>query len=600
VVLMAGHTYAYNGIVQRLRDMVRNNELGRLHYVDSARLNLGLYRSDVSVVWDLAAHDIAIMNFVLDSTPEVVAARSGHVANPRFDDIAYLWLEYGGHQIAGAIHVSWLDPCKVRRVTIVGSERMAVFNDLSTDAPLKIYDKGVEFAEGGRLGDGRRGEPPLSYRYGDIHAPYLKFEEPLLVEDQHFLDVHPGRPPAHRRPIGTRGRRGPRRRRRVPSKQHRGEHGRVPEARGMSGPAPVPFVDLAPIHADIHDELLARMAAIVARGDFVGGGAVAEFEEAWAHYCGRRHAVGVANGTDALELALRALGIGPGDEVIVPANTFVATPEAVVAAGAAPHFVDVDPETLLVTPHLVADAIGPRTAAVIPVHLYGQVADMDGIVAVARRAGIAVVEDAAQAHGATWRRRAGSFGEVGCFSFYPGKNLGAFGDAGAVVTDDAALAARVRSIANHGRSASSRHSHDAVGMNSRLDTLQAAVLLVKLPHLDEWNGLRRRAAARYRARFAEMAGVEPVAIDPRAGSVHHLEVVRLRNRDVAAEVLRRGGVGTGLHYPVPCHRQCPFAADVSLPVCEAAASEILSLPMYAHLSDEQVDRVVDTLAEVLP
>ncbi|MCU0269498.1 MAG: DegT/DnrJ/EryC1/StrS family aminotransferase [Acidimicrobiales bacterium] len=375
----------------------------------------------------------------------------------------------------------------------------------------------------------------------------------------------------------------------------------IPGPTGTPTAAPVPFVDLAPIHAEIHDEVLARLTAIVERGDFVGGGAVGEFEEAWARYCGRRHAVGVANGTDALELALRALGVGPGDEVIVPANTFIATPEAVVAAGATPRFVDVDPATLLVTPELVADAVGPRTAAVIPVHLYGQVCDMDGIVAVARRAGIAVVEDAAQAHGATWRHaRAGSFGQVGCFSFYPGKNLGAFGDGGAVVTDDEALAERIRSLANHGRSATSRHAHDHVGMNSRLDTLQAAVLLTKLPHLDAWNALRRRAATRYRARLAAVAGVEAVAVAADAESVHHLEIVRVPDRDGVAGRLRTQGIATGLHYPVPCHRQPPFAAEVALAVCEQAATEILSLPMYPYLSDAQVDRVVDALAEALP
>jgi dTDP-4-amino-4,6-dideoxygalactose transaminase len=361
----------------------------------------------------------------------------------------------------------------------------------------------------------------------------------------------------------------------------------------------VPFVDLALMHGPIHTEVVAAFAGIVERGDFVGGRAVEEFEAAWARSCDRAHAVGVANGTDALELALRALGIGPRDEVIVPANTFIATAEAVVAAGAGIRFVDVDPDTLLVTAEAVAAAIGPRTAAVIPVHLYGQMVDMDAVGAVARRAGIAVVEDAAQAHRATWRgRRAGSFGDVACFSFYPGKNLGAFGDAGAVVTDDAAVAGRIRSMGNHGRSATSKHLHELVGMNSRLDTVQAAALLAKLPHLDGWNALRRQADARYRVRLADVDGVEPVAVAPGAESVHHLEVVRVARRDAVATGLRERGVQTGVHYPVPCHRQPPlFQADLHLPVCEAAAAEILSLPMYPHLTDEQVDRVVDALRE---
>jgi dTDP-4-amino-4,6-dideoxygalactose transaminase len=360
----------------------------------------------------------------------------------------------------------------------------------------------------------------------------------------------------------------------------------------------LPFVDLRPIRDEIGDDALARIAEVVQRGDFVGGSATAEFETAWADYCGRDHAVGVGNGTDALELALRALGIGAGDEVIVPANTFIATPAAVVAAGAIPRFVDVDPATLLVTADLVADAISGRTAAVIPVHLYGQVPDMDAIGEVARRAGLAVVEDAAQAHGATWRgRRAGSFGIAACFSFYPGKNLGAFGDGGAVVTDDAVLAERIRSLGNHGRAAHSKHVHELVGVNSRLDTLQAAVLLAKLPHLDAWNARRRRAARGYRERLSGVASIRGVEVASDAESVHHLQVIRVPQRDDLAARLAERGIATGIHYPLPCHRQPAFPTEVTLPVSEAAAGEILSLPMYPHLTDAQIDQVTTAIAE---
>jgi dTDP-4-amino-4,6-dideoxygalactose transaminase len=272
----------------------------------------------------------------------------------------------------------------------------------------------------------------------------------------------------------------------------------------------------------------------------------------------------------------------------------------VVAAGATPRFVDVDPTTLLVTADGIADALGPATAAVIPVHLYGQVADMDGITAVARRAGIAVVEDAAQAHGATWRgARAGSFGEAACFSFYPGKNLGAFGDGGAVVTDDAMLAERIRSLGNHGRSSGSKHVHERVGTNSRLDSLQAAVLLAKLPRLDDWNAARRAAAERYRESLRAVPGLDFVVVAPDAVSVHHLEVIRVADRDAMAERLSQRGIHTGIHYPIPCHRQPAFPNEPALPVCEAAAAEILSLPMFPHLSSEQVDRVVAAIQEVL-
>jgi dTDP-4-amino-4,6-dideoxygalactose transaminase len=357
--------------------------------------------------------------------------------------------------------------------------------------------------------------------------------------------------------------------------------------------AGIPFVDLGALHAELGAELDAAWQEIRTTSAFVGGRFVERFERAWAEYCGVDHAVGVANGTDAIELALRALGIGPGDEVIVPANTFIATAEAVAATGAAPRFVDVDPANLLVSPEAVRAAINRRTAALIAVHLYGQPADIDALRPLCDRSGIALVEDAAQAHGARWRgRRAGALGDVACFSFYPGKNLGAFGDGGAVVTNDAALAERVRSLGDHGRAAEDRHLHPLVGRNSRLDAVQAAVLTIKLPHLDGWNSQRRRCAAHYRRRLAD-APVELLTDDPRAEPVHHLFVVRTAAREDLIERLSRRGIGSGIHYPVPCHRQAPFEEVLAtdLPEIDRASPEIISLPMYPHLRDDQIDEV---------
>lgn len=355
------------------------------------------------------------------------------------------------------------------------------------------------------------------------------------------------------------------------------------------------------MHAEVEAGFEVVWRETLASSGFVGGRAVADFESQWAQYCGRGHAVGVANGTDAIELSLRALGIGEGDEVLVPANTFIATPAAVVAAGAIPRFVDVDEHTLLVTASLLDAAITPSTAAVIVVHLYGQLPDMDAIAAVVDRAGLALVEDAAQAHGATWRgRRAGAFGRAGCFSFYPGKNLGALGDGGAIVTDDAALAESIRSLANHGRAESSHFAHEVVGRNSRLDGLQAGLLSVKLARLDDWNGGRREAHRLYGLGLAGSTAVQVTVADG-AESVFHLEVVRTRQRDAVAAGLERRGVATGIHYPIPCHRQVGFArwADGPLPVAERTAGEILSLPMYPHLTADGVTRVCSALAEVL-
>jgi dTDP-4-amino-4,6-dideoxygalactose transaminase len=365
----------------------------------------------------------------------------------------------------------------------------------------------------------------------------------------------------------------------------------------------VPFTDLAAMTKEIWPAIERDYLACLLGAGYIGGPAVESFEREWAAYCGADHAVGVANGTDALQLSLTALGIGPGDEVVVPANTFVATAAAVVRAGATPRFADVSDDTLLMTPETLSAAITPRTRAVMIVHLYGQMPDMAGLLAVADNAGILVIEDAAQAHGAEWGgRRAGSFGAAACFSFYPGKNLGAFGDAGAVVTSRPEVADRVRALANHGRShGSSHYEHEVVGTNSRLDTLQAIALSGKLARLDAWTQRRIELAARYRDQLSG-TGLKLVGIAPPARHVYHLFVVRLAERDRVRVELGRRGIQTGVHYPVPCHLQPPLRrfADGALPVAEQAAQELLSLPLFPHMTDDQVDVVCEVLGHLLP
>ncbi|MDQ0381546.1 DegT/DnrJ/EryC1/StrS family aminotransferase [Amycolatopsis thermophila] len=365
----------------------------------------------------------------------------------------------------------------------------------------------------------------------------------------------------------------------------------------MNRPSRIPFTDLAAMTGEIAEEVAERWQRIIASSAFIGGRAVADFEAEWSDYCGTTECVGVGNGTDALRLVLTALGIGAGDEVVVPANTFVATAEAVCGAGAVPRFADVSPDTLLVTAESVRAAITPRTAAVIVVHLYGQVVDTAAISTVTGPAGIAVIEDAAQAHGATWGgRRAGSFGVAGAFSFYPGKNLGAFGDSGAVVTSDARLADRVRSLHDHGRVAGSHVRHEVVGTNSRLDALQAAVLSAKLRHLDRWTEARIAIARRYRDAMAgtvfRMAGTRPEARD-----VYHLAVTRVPDRDEVRRLLDALGVDTGIHYPTACHLHEPYQrfADSPLPVAERSATELLSLPMFPHMSEDQIGQVCEAI-----
>jgi dTDP-4-amino-4,6-dideoxygalactose transaminase len=367
---------------------------------------------------------------------------------------------------------------------------------------------------------------------------------------------------------------------------------------------PVPLVDLAWQHREIEQDLLPQLLELMASGAFIQGPQVASFEREFADFSGARHCIGVGNGTDALELALQAVRIESGAGVILPANTFFATAEAVVRSGARPVLVDCD-ELALIDPQRVADRLDGTIRAVIPVHLYGQIAGLEELTDLLQSRGIAVVEDAAQAQGATRHGRGiGSFGAVAATSFYPGKNLGAYGDAGAVLTDSDEMAARVRRLANHG--SDTKYLHRDVGCNSRLDTIQAVVLRAKLSRLHDWNAARREAAARYDELLSplEKRGllVRPLK---RPGNVHvwHLYVVRISDRDTVLDALQARGIGAGVHYPVPVHLQTAFRSlghrVGDFPVAERLAGESLSLPMYPGLATDVQERVVDELTAVL-
>ena len=361
----------------------------------------------------------------------------------------------------------------------------------------------------------------------------------------------------------------------------------------------VPLVDLKTQYATIEAEVRAAMDEVLDSAQFINGPAVADFERMFAASCGAGFAVGVGNGTDALTLALKALGVGPGDEVITTANTFIATAEAVVAVGAAPVFVDVDPAHFNMTPEGLSAAITPRTKAAIPVHLYGQPAPMAEIMSVARQHSIKVIEDAAQAHGAEYNgKRVGSWGDAATFSFYPAKNLGACGDGGAVVTNDEQLAVSARMLRNHGRT--DKYLHEYVGVNSRLDTLQAAILGVKLTRLEEWNRMRRTVAAKYDAALGEFTGLTLPVEMPGGKHVYHLYVVRTDRRDELRQYLSKNGIGVGIHYPIPLHLQPALQSlgygPGDFPVAEQLADSILSIPMYPEMQDAQLVRVVQTLA----
>lgn len=360
----------------------------------------------------------------------------------------------------------------------------------------------------------------------------------------------------------------------------------------------VPFLDLEPSHAPLRGALLAEIGDLLQGGAFTNGPKVRAFEEAFAEYCGADECVGVANGLDALRLSLIALGLEPGDEVVIPALTFVATAEAITQAGGTPVLADVNADDCNLDPKAAEAAIGPRTRAVLPVHLYGQMADMSAFTELSSRHGLALVEDAAQAHGASRDgHRAGTTGIAAGFSFYPAKNLGALGDAGAVVTSSADLAVSIRALREHGQR--SKYRHDMVGWTSRLDTLHAAVLLQKLPHLDQWNEERRAAAAFYLERLNGVGDLVLPSVAPASEPVWHLFVVRTANPDGLSAFLRDHGVGSGRHYPEPIHltgayRQLGYA-EGRFPVAERVARECLSLAIFPGVSGAQLAATVDTI-----
>ncbi|HEY6531317.1 MAG TPA: DegT/DnrJ/EryC1/StrS family aminotransferase [Acidimicrobiales bacterium] len=369
----------------------------------------------------------------------------------------------------------------------------------------------------------------------------------------------------------------------------------------MSSYDRIPLVDLGAQHEEVALEVAAGFDKVLSSTAFVGGPDVDEFEAEFAAYTERQACVGVANGTDAIELVVRALEIGPGDEVVVPANTFIATAEAVARAGATVVLADCDPTNLLIDPASVADRLTDRTRAVIAVDLYGQIAPMEELRDVIAGRHVHLLEDAAQSQGARRHDRTiGSLATAAMTSFYPGKNLGAYGDAGAVVTDDDELATRVRTISSHG--GLRRYEHVVQGFNSRLDTLQAVVLRAKLSRLEGWNERRREAAARYDALLADVADVRLPGTDAPNLHVWHLYVVRVPNRDAVLAHLNEAGVGAGIHYPKPLHQTEAFAgvAEVgSCPVAETEAGSLLTLPLFPHITEAQQVRVVETLVEAL-
>jgi dTDP-4-amino-4,6-dideoxygalactose transaminase len=364
----------------------------------------------------------------------------------------------------------------------------------------------------------------------------------------------------------------------------------------------VPFVDLRVQHEPLMPEFLEAFRQVTEASAFAGGPFVARFETEFAKFCRTRYALGVGSGTDALWLSLLALGVGPGDEVITAPNSFMATAEAISLCGARPVFVDVDERTYTMDPAQLEAAITLRTQAIVPVHIFGQMVNMDPVLAISRRYGTPVVEDACQAHGAEYKgRRAGSLGVAGCFSFYPGKNLGAFGEAGGVITDEPELHSRIQMLRDHGQAA--KFVHSAIGWNARMDGIQAAVLSLKLARLEASNTARRAHAQLYNELLEGVPGIILPAEAPYSSHVYHIYAVRVKNRDAVLQRMAARGVNCGVHYPVPIHLQKAYGflglKAGSFPVAERCAKEFLSLPMYPELRPDQIELVVQALKESL-
>jgi len=364
----------------------------------------------------------------------------------------------------------------------------------------------------------------------------------------------------------------------------------------------VPFLDLKAQHDPIRDELMTAIGEVIDRSAFAGGPFVADFEKDFAVFCRTSEAIGVGNGTDALWFALLAVGVGPGDEVITAPNSFMATAEAISFVGAKPVFVDIDEMTYTIDPAKIEAAITPRTKAIVPVHLFGQTADMDPILAIALKHRLVVIEDACQAHGAEYKgRRAGSIGHMGCFSFYPGKNLGGLGEGGAVTTNDAALAAKIRVLREHGQD--KKYYHSVIGWNGRMDGIQGAALRIKLKHLERGNAARRANARRY---DELLKGTPGLLLRPPAAfsqHVYHLYVIRVQEQERVIRAMAERGIACGIHYPVPIHLQTAYAflglGVGSFPVAEQCCQELVSLPMFPELTGEQIEAVVKELKVVL-
>ena len=572
VVLMGDYTYLFAPSVQAIKSIVVSGKLGRLKKLSSKRMNTLGARKGTNVLWDLAAHDLSILDFVVPMKPFAVSARRLS-AKSQTSEAIHLSIFYP-QSFCADVMVSWVASCKIRKITLEACEGSLAYDDLDHDQPLRM----------------------LHPTFGRCPVPHPSGVEPLQLVIRHFVEsITHNRSPLPDGRLGMRVVRLLEAADRSLAARSRMIRTLAFECRRM-----IRFAELSTQHARLKHDLDPLVADVIASGEYLLGTKVESFERDFAAYCNADYGVAVSSGTSALHLALLAAGIGPGHDVITSAFTFVATVAAIAFTGARPVLVDIDPRTLAIDPDRIKAAITAATRAVIPVHLYGNPAEMEPILEVGERYGLAVIEDAAQAHGAEYRgRRVGEVADAACFSFYPTKNLGACGDAGMVVTKHAAWAETVRALRSWGGKETARHV--ANGFNYRMDAIQAAILSAKLPYLDTWNETRRQNAARYDDAIRDSCLASVVAT-PGARHVYHIYAVRLRRRNDAIREFERRGIETRIHYPLPIHLLPAWRSlgyqEGDFAYAEHAANEVLSIPVHPELSPEQVEHVVSSLRAI--
>jgi len=517
------------------------------------------------------------------------------------EDVVFVTMGYEGTNLVSQIHAGWANPKKVRELTLVGTGMRVVFDDMDTNAHVKCFKTPVQgpgHALATEVSTDGSYQAFLSdgMTVGDTYFPAVKHSEPLKDQVHDFLRcAREGRQPTSDARFGADVVR-------VleaiqESVNCKGTRVNVASHDSLkAGVNNIPLVDLKANYKRIKGEVTEAMMDVIENTAFVLGPQVKKFEDNFANWCGTKHCIGVNSGTDALYLALKFLDIGPGDEVITQANTFIATVLAISNLGATPVLVDHD-EFFMIDCSKIEAAITPKTKCIMPVHLYGHCADMDAVNAIAKKHNLKVVEDASQGHGALYKgKRAGSMSDAGCFSFYPGKNLGAYGDGGGLVTNNEELATRIQWWRSWG--AKKKYHHELKGGNSRLDTIQAVVLDTKLKYMDDWNGQRRKTAAMYDAKLKGIGDLVMPKTPPDTVPVWHLYVVRTEKRDALLKFLNDNGVGAGIHYPIPIHELGAYKEEMKiydgkLPATSSNAHKILSLPCFPEITEAQVDVVVD-------